>query len=368
MHLSTLAASALLSVTALPLQAQLPAQQQAAEKQAAFVAQTASAALLQDIALLSRLDAPFPKPTSFTGTPAGEVLKAIRAASKVSIELDGRALGEASAWEIKAVTCEPATMRQALEAVVRAITPGYTDLHIDVAAGIVVLTDDEGLSRLKAPAQYPLAVTLSRLGASETDAPALELAMAELEEFLAVTYPDAWESRGGGIARVVWTGSVATVEAPPGFHHDIRRRLSTLEAALPGINLLWSVQVADVTGASDADLGDALAQPAALERLAKDGHAKTLASPRLLAKSTEPAEIRLGDGTEELLVRIEPVAGSKGQVFIARIEAGAGERRGAVVLRVVPGVRAAVAFDAGGRRLAVEVHGLTELAQKLLKR
>ena len=100
------------------------AEKQVADKQAAFIAQTVSAALQQDLALLMRLVAPFPKPTSFQATPAGEVVKAIRAASKVHIEIDTRAFGEDSSWESKPVTCEPASMRQALDAVIRAV-----DLH-----------------------------------------------------------------------------------------------------------------------------------------------------------------------------------------------------------------------------------------------
>jgi len=343
------------------------AEKQVADKQAAFIAQTVSAALQQDLALLMRLEAPFPKPTSFQATPAGEVVKAIRAASKVPIEIDTRAFGEDSNWESKPVTCEPASMRQALDAVIRAVEPGYTEYRVDVAAGIVVLTDADGQARLRAAAQYPFGVVLSRMGASETDAPALDLAKSELEEFFALPDPDAWESRGGSIARVVWTGSVASIDAPPSVHHDIRRRLSALEASLPGVNLLWIVHVSDCTGADDADVAAALAQPEEIERLSRNGVAKRLTAPRMVAKSTEPAEIRIEGGADALLVRIEPVAGAGGRAFLVRVESGAEGARTTVSLRVVPGIRAAAAFNAAGRTLVVDVQGLSELAQKLLK-
>jgi len=344
-------------------------ERQVAEKQAAFVAQTTNAALQQDIGLLLRLDAPFPKPTSFNGTPAGEVLKAIRDAAKVPIELDRRAIGEASAWDIKPIRCEPATMRQAPDALVREITPAYTELFVDVAAGIVVITDDDGQTRLKASAQYPLGVTLARLGAPEADAGALEIGRAELEDFLALTNPDAWESRGGGVARIAWTGTVATIDAPPSFHHDIRRRLTTLEAALPSVNLLWLVGVYEFKDASDDEIADALVRPETLERLLQDGRAKQLGAPRLLARHTDPAEIRMGDGDESLIVRIEPAAESRGREFVVRTSVGKEAAPAAsAAMRAVPGVRAAVAFRAGERRLAVDALGLSELAQKLLKR
>jgi hypothetical protein len=373
MILAALAAS--LSLSQIPSDKQVgerqPVEKQLAEKQAAFVAQTANPGLQQDLALLLRLEAPFPKPASFQATAAGEVVKAIRNAAKLQIEIDGRAFGESSNWESKPVTCEPATMRQALDAVLRAVEPGYTEYRVDVAAGIVVLTDEEGQSRLRAPAQYPLAVVLARMGASEADAPALDLAKAELEEFFALTNPDAWESRGGSIARIVWTGAVATIDAPPSFHHDIRRRMLALEAALPGVNLLWVVHVSDCTGAGAADVVAAVAQPEALERLAKDGLAKRLSAPRLLAKSSEPAEIRIESqkdgGTDALVVRIEPAPGAGGRAFTVRIESGVEGARTAVSMRAVPGVRAAVAFEAGGRTLVADVIGLSELAQKLLK-
>ena len=115
----------------------------------------AATALNQDIALLQRLDTPFPKPASFSDATAGDVMKAIRACAKSSIEFDSRAVGESGGWEAIRLSCEPATIRQALDAVIRAISPEYESYAVDVAAGVIVVTDEKNLGRPLQSRQKP---------------------------------------------------------------------------------------------------------------------------------------------------------------------------------------------------------------------
>ena len=234
------------------------AKELAATKQAAYLAQTASAALNHDLGLLQRLDTPFPSATSFRETTAGELMKIIRATTKSAIELDTRVVGDSGGWELKTVSCEPTTVRQALDALVRAISPEYERFVVDVAAGMLVITDAAGQRTLKCQAQYPLAQMLPRLGAQDGAqdgghdemGSTIELARTELENFIMLTQHEDWNAMGGDLARIDWTGSVATVEATPAMHFDIRKRLAQLEESLPSLNLQWAVRVVEFTAAT----------------------------------------------------------------------------------------------------------------------
>lgn len=368
MHIGTLitvAAAALTGPALAQVQAKDP-RAAAAEKQAAFVAQVSATALNQDIALLQRLEIPFPKPQKFADVPAGDVMKEIRAAAKSTIEFDSRAVGESGGWEAIRVTCEPATVRQALDAVVRAISPEYAPYVIDVAAGIIVITDEKGLRTLKVSAPYALGATFQRMGVREGDEIAFETARGELTDFFMVTRNSIWEDLGGEIGRVVWTGDVATVEATPGMHHDIRKRLALLEESLPSATLSWTFSVAELDPKADpASCDAALASQDALEKLAKDGGATISAAPKLVAQATEPAEIEIGSDTSKLSIKVEPTPSRTGRVFVVRVRVSRDGATSELALRAVPGVRTAALIDVGGRKVLVAGLGLTEAMQKL---
>jgi hypothetical protein len=351
--------------------AQVPAKDPraaAAEKQAAFIAQVTATALNQDIGLLQRLDTPFPKPVHFEDAPAGEVMKAIRAAAKSTIEFDPRAVGESGGWEATRVTCDPATVRQALDALLRAISPEYEQYVVDVAAGIIVVTDEKGQRTLRTSAPYPLDATFTRMGVQDGDAAAFERTRRELEDFFMITQHGAWEANGGDIARVVWTGGVATVEATPSMHLDIRRRLAQLEEQLPSATLEWSFSIATLSDkATRESLDAAIGTREGVEKLVKDGTATVLAAPRLIASAIESAEIAIGSDSDSITVRVEPTPARTGRVFVLRIQVKQGNASGSLALRAIPGVRAAAVLEVGGRSLLIEGLGLTEAMQKFRK-
>lgn len=359
------------------------AKELAATKQAAYLAQTASAALNHDLGLLQRLDTPFPSATSFRETTAGELLKIIRATTKSAIELDTRVVGDSGGWELKTVSCDPTTVRQALDALVRAISPEYERFVVDVAAGMLVITDAAGQRTLKCQAQYPLAQVLPRLGAQDGAqdgghdemGSTTELARTELENFIMLTQHDDWFAMGGDIARIDWTGSVATVEATPAMHFDIRKRLAQLEESLPSLNLQWAVRVVEFTAATKpSEIDAAVASQQALDALVASGGAKVLAASTILTPAGEVAQARIVEDNLESVMRIEPISTKSGRSFVVRTTvkpAGAVDAAAAtseISLRAIPGVRAAATLQIGGRRLLVDCIGLSEGARKLMQR
>jgi len=359
------------------------AKELAATKQAAYLAQTASAALNHDLGLLQRLDTPFPSATSFRETTAGELMKIIRATTKSAIEIDTRVVGDSGGWELKTVSCDPTTVRQALDALVRAISPEYERFVVDVAAGMLVITDAAGQRTLKCQAQYPLAQMLPRLGAQDGAqdgghdemGSTIELARTELENFIMLTQHDDWFAMGGDIARIDWTGSVATVEATPAMHFEIRKRLAQLEESLPSLNLQWAVRVVEFTAATKPnEIDAAVASQQALDALFTSGGAKVLAASTILTPAGEVAQARIVEDNLESVMRIEPISTKSGRSFVVRTTvkpAGAIDAAAAtseISLRAIPGVRAAATLQIGGRRLLVDCIGLSEGARKLMQR
>jgi hypothetical protein len=352
-----------------PVPAGLPVDGKADAKAIAFVTQAANAALANDIALMARLDTPFPKPVTFKDANASDVLESVRTLAKVSVEIDTRAVGDAGGWEYKHVTCAPATARAALDAVIRAISPDYQPFVADVAAGIVVITDPSGQRTLRARAQYPLGGTLARLGGKTEGDEATLSAKEQLERFVELTQPDVWNSQGGDIGAIQWTGEVATITATPAMHHDIRRRLAELEELLPAASLQWTVRAVEFDAKATKDAIDAaIGSAGGIDAVVKDGLGKLLSAPKIMAPTQQPAEIKVGDGASSIEVHIDPIAGDAGAVFAVRAKQTDGQRTREIAMRAVPGVRSVGVIDAGGTRLLVEVLGMSESALKALKR
>jgi hypothetical protein len=357
--------------------AKAPARDPAEAKRAAFLADVEASALANDLALLRRLDGRFSKPVAFSEAPAGDVLKAIKDAVKASIEVDPRAVGESGGWALKPVSCEGASIRAALDAVVRAISPEYEQYVLDVAAGVLVITDLDGQRKLRAQAEYPLGPLLQRLGSATTaEMGALATVspaavQSELVDYLSLGNRDLWNVAGGETVDVSWTGPVATIIAPPSIHHEIRRRLARLDEALPAAMLQWTVRVLEIGANVDGGALDAaIGATEALDKLVQDGSARVVSAPRLLASAGEPAEMRVdGDGMS-IEVRIEPVSGKEGRVFVVRLA----ERRGngpepvrTIALRALPDIRSAGVVEIDGKRLLLEATGRSEGIGELLR-
>ena len=339
------------------------------------------AALEADVELLRRLDKPYPADAApkYADTPAKDVVEAIRKETKVPIDIDRRVVGDSGGWEWQRVTCEPATPRAALDAVVRAISPAYDAYKVDVAAGVVVFTDDAGRRTLRAAAPYELGALAARaneLGAADGedagdgDAAAAGVPGASrlgrlLDAILAVE-GDSWTELGGEIGRIASvTGTVAVIETSPAIHKAIRDRLAAISGALPPARILWSVEFLEVpAGASDKAIATALGAEALPATL--DAGWERLSAPQLVALRSEPASILIGGEGDALSVAIERVDGSAPGAYsgaypgayLVRLSDTRGERSRDLELRVAAGVAsAAFVGDARSGGLIVRIRG-----------
>ncbi len=335
-----------------------PVKDPAAEKLAQSLAQTSAVALNHDLGLLQRLDLPFPKPLSFKDASAIEVLKAIRVAVKAPIELDTRALGDSGGWELKTVSCEAPTPRQALDALLRAISPDYEEFVLDVAAGIMVITDSAGQRTMRCDAQYPMVRLIPRMSSATTTDAALRNAREELEDFLALTRPSDWESNGGDLASIVWTGPVATIRATPSMHHDMRKRLAQLELSLPTLELIWTASVLEIApDVDDATIDRLLSTGSDVDALVKSGKVTILAAPRFSTKADEQAQASLTVDGVELVIRVEPIASPAGRSYVVRLRSNSATGSTELALRALAGVRAAGLTQTGAKRLFLAAIG-----------
>ncbi|MFM1804921.1 MAG: hypothetical protein RL136_1800 [Planctomycetota bacterium] len=329
-----------------------------------------SAALQHDLALLQRLEIPFPKPVVLQEMPAGEVMKLIRDTAKVTIEIDRRAVGESGGWEVVPVSGEATTVRAALDAVLDAISPEYETYTVDVASGMLVLTDPRGQRRLKSTALYQLEPLIARVGASTSEGRSLSDIQERIADFLYETVtPEDWAATGGDLARLAWTGPVASIDAPPSIHFEVRRQLALLEATLPSANIVWAVTIAEIGAqVDDAAIASVVASRAALEKFVKDGTAGITSAPRVLTRADEPAEVTIGSDDRSITVRIEPVVGDAARVFSVRmVESSEGRTTASITLRAQPGARSAAVVERNGKRLLLDVVGTPESDLKLQK-
>ena len=382
-----LATCVALCAASAPLQevppAQDPAQRQVAEKRVkkpvAIESTLEESILTSDIALLNRLDKPFAEPASFRDVTAGDIVAAVRKETEIPIEIDRRAIGDAGGWEFIRVTCNPKTPRAALDAVVRAISPDYDSYALDIASGIVVITDASGQAKLRATMRYPYASLLSRLSTQPTREPAALDAetpspnspVAALTRYLELITPDAWQSNGGSLASVSFIGTIASINVTPMMHQAIRSAIEDLTRELPSANLQWSFRVASLESkASEADILAAVASADGLDALVARGGATIVSAPRIIAQRTKDAEISIGSDAAKLEIKVIPMHTPTQEVFAVRMSETTTSPNGAlqcgVTLSTIPGVRCAAALDGKGRRLLIEVIGFSESAQRLL--
>lgn len=284
-----------------------------------------SPTLAADLAILARLEVPFATPKSYADTTVEEVVKDIKAATGLSVDVDRRAIGDAGAWEVVRIDGEPATPRAALNAIARAISPDYQTYSVDVASGLVVFTDDSGRKSLAAPRSYDLAPVVAQVRASgQSDADAAALV---LNQILQSVVPELWSANGGDAARAELLGTSLAVSASPAIHHEVAQKLAALAATLPPATLLWEVTMLEMPLAK-ADAADARRAIAAgdLASLTALG-ASVVAAPRVLTGRDQPAEISIGSDTEGLAISISPEGEPMSRAFAVRVT----RRKAAVV-------------------------------------
>ncbi|MFM1823209.1 MAG: hypothetical protein RI967_1475 [Planctomycetota bacterium] len=271
--------------------------------------------LESDLAILARLDRIAKAPFAFTDATAGEIVQAVRTATALPIEMDRNAMGDSGGWELKRLSCAATTPRAALDAVARAISNVVSAMRVDVASGIVVLTDESGSARLAARATYdsaPFTGLVSGVDDTERCARAIEFLAAQID-------PDAWETNGGDAVDADCLGRQLAVTAPPAIHHEIRRALAAAREAAPPETILWRLRVLSCDDDADATavLG-ALARGLPVE----EQGVKTLSAPSVLARRDEPAAISIGSDAAKIDIEIVPVGAGTALATLRLTEGG----------------------------------------------
>ena len=300
-----------------------------------------------DLAILARLDREAKAPFAFTDATAGEIVQAVRTATGLPIEMDRNAMGDSGGWELKRLSCAATTPRAALDAVARAISNVVSAMRVDVAAGIVVLTDDAGSARLAARATYdsaPFAGLVSGVDDTERCARAIDFLAAQIE-------PDAWETNGGDAVDADCLGRQLAVTAPPSIHHEIRRALAAAREAAPPDAILWRLRVLSCGDESDATavLG-ALARGLPVE----EQGVETLSAPSVLTRRDEPAAVSIGSDAMTIEIEIAPIGAGTSLATLRLTEGGS---TAVISTTIAPGTRGLAATSIGGRTLVLEVSG-----------
>ena len=281
--------------------------------------------LQADLALLERLDQPFAEPVPFDDAPVGEVLKRIAKETGVRILPDRLVLEEGGGWTLKTVTCVAATPRIALDAAVRSIGEGLGSVRLDVASGVVVLTDSSGLRALRTTCTYDaedLLRAYSQVGSGSADSVVDEPFKPLLDALASAVEPESWVLNGGDLLSAATAGSGLTVYTTPAFHQKVARALVTLCETSPTDPILWTITLrelpADIDRATEQDLVASAAAGAGAGVGAQENEVPNeevrnpkvpgvvRSQPKILARPTEPASISLGSESETWSFEIRP--------------------------------------------------------------
>jgi hypothetical protein len=255
--------------------------------------------------------------------------------------------------------------------------------RVDVASGIVVITDTSGQRTLRTTARYTLDDLLNRISPrdrrgnpGDDDIAGFTLATAKLRDFMLTVDSESWVENGGDLASVEFLDNVASVKATPALHSALRTLFDELARALPAPTMEWTARIVEFTPeASDAEVAASLADDVRLQTLIDVGQASILAAPKVLALRTEPAEITIGNESESFTIKIEPAVSPGQDIFLVRAtfarKRPTGDTVSSVVLRAVSGLHAACVIEIPGesrpRRLLLDALGVSHTASQLLR-
>ncbi|MFM1866887.1 MAG: hypothetical protein RL591_295 [Planctomycetota bacterium] len=268
-----------------------------------------------DLALLERLDQPFAEPLTFDDATIDELLKRIAKETGVRILPDRHVLEEGGGWTLKTVTCVAATPRIALDAAVRSIGEGLESVRLDVASGVVVLTDESGLRALRTTCTYnaeDLLRAFSPVGSEPAGSNVDESSGRLLEVLANAVEPESWELNGGDLLSASIGGSSLTVRTTPALHQKVARALEALCETTPTEPILWTVTLRELSVDIDRAKEQELVASAARHGSGNTGvnddalAGVVVSQPKILARPTEPASISLGSESERWSFDIRP--------------------------------------------------------------
>lgn len=273
--------------------------------------------------------------------------------------------------------------RAALDAVVRSVGEGLDSVRLDVASGVLVLTDHGGLRSLRATRSYRVGDIIRAITPVEAN-PDREQGVVGLDDgvsapnaaLLDVVFeliePDIWVWSGGDLANASLVGESLIVQATPTVHQKVARLLAEFRTATPTDPLLWTFTLvelpADVTPDDERDLVGRAGSGAG----GRPAGAKIISQPTILSRPTEVAKISIGDDEERWDVSVHPSCEEGRCTYAIEVEcrtgAGADARSTRVTLHTAVGAPTALAFSiaaearaekattgAGTRRFLLEV-------------
>lgn len=331
-----------------------------------------------DLEILRRLDRVFDEPPSFEDAPVSEVLERVAKETGLRVLPDRHVLADGGGWKLKTVTCTPKTPRAALDAVLRSLGEGLDSVRLDVASGVLVFTDTDGLRALRAKRIYRIGDLLRALATVAGGARGEPMQLLADEVFADLLYqsviPDDWTANGGDLAHASIVGELLILTATPATQLLVERTLEEFRAGVPIEPVLWTITLRALPNDIDPAVERRLIAAGAEEYNRKsDLPGDVVSRPSMLAQPTEPATIEIGNDSERWKIEIVPNcdAGRCTYAVVAEHTTGAGDtqRTSRAMMHAAVGAPAATIFTVGegaaARRFLVHAIGNRQsLAQK----
>ena len=329
-----------------------------------------------DLLLLKRLDTPFAQPLTFDDASVGDVLTRVSAETGVRLLPDRHVLAEDGGWKLKSVSCVAATPRAALNAAMRSISEGLDGVRLDVASGILVITDNSGIRALRAKRVYRVGDLLRGMSeiVSGPDGAYDKGPELLMEPLMQSVDPEAWVDNGGDLATAIFVGDLLVVTASPMMQLAVEQALDAFRTGTPIEPVLWTISLYELPTNADRDSERDIVALAAQGAEVRVPEARLVSRPTLLAQPTQAASISLGTDSDRWMFEVVPRCGAGRCDYAIDIEHAAGEgadrRTSRVTLHAAVGAPSAVAFTTGegasARRLLLQVIGHRQASAKLL--
>ncbi|MFM7259262.1 MAG: hypothetical protein ACKO3W_01535 [bacterium] len=330
-----------------------------------------------DLKILRRLERPFEEPVTFEDVPVSEVLERVAKETGLRVMPDRHVLSDGGGWKLKTVTCAPATPRAALDAVMRSLGEGLDAVRLDVASGVLVFTDTDGLRVMRAKRIYRVGDLLRAMSTITGGRQGEPVQLLGEEVFADLLYqsiiPDDWTANGGDLAHATIVGELLVVTATPAMQLLVERTLDEFRAGVAIEPVLWTVTLRELPTNMDPAVEARLIAIGAEEYDQKsDLPGEVVSRPTILAQPTEPASLEIGSDAERWKIEIVPHCDGGRCTYAIAVERSTGtgdaQRTSRATLHAAVGAPTAGVFTIGegaaARRFMLHTIGLRQSLAK----